>query len=264
MSFVQTMPTSYGGSVAGSKGIAVLSGAGAGIYTTTPVVLIASTDYDTDGFMLTVGHAGSYSRETLRLYVGASGSEVELVTIPAPVSDSSLGRVFVPIPLPAGTRLSAAACDSAYQATTSVLVALFRGTSVGKNAARGTLYGLASNDFADVDAGATIDTKGAWVALAASTTNDAKGFSLFLCGDESTDTNANFLHDVGVGAAAAEVVICADIGSYMQAYRGPNEPYVFGPIWTPIPAGSRVAVRCQCSTNAATSRVPKAGIVLWE
>jgi len=91
------------------------------------------------------------------------------------------------------------------------------------------------------------DTKGSWTELSASTPFDADGFFLNLGGASAMGAgHANFLIDVGIGAAASEQVIVPDILHSGIIELGPS------PIYIPIPirAGTRVSVRA--AGDAAT------------
>lgn len=92
-----------------------------------------------------------------------------------------------------------------------------------------------------VTAGA-VNTKGGWAQLVAATSYDASGLMVFI-GNKSG--NLDYLVDIGVGAAASEQVIVPNlVAGFLQAWAI-NVYYI--PV--PIPAGTRVAARCQCTTG---------------
>ena len=261
MMFPQALPVSAGPS-SSSRGTAVTSGGGAGTFTATPVQLIASTDYDSAGFFLHM-IGGSVARRELRLYVGGSGSETEICTVPALPSATIAGSTFFPIFLPAGSRVSMAAAASSATQTMYAHLTLVRGTC-GQEAlaSYGRIGGYTSGDAPDVDAGASANTKGSWVEIVASTTNDAKGYTVMLMSDPSIDTANQMLFDIGVGGSGSEQIIAADLFLYGDSFRAHGQ--AVGPFWTPIPAGSRLAARVQSSTDGANARIPKVAFVFWE
>lgn len=258
----QVIPASNG--TTATQGTSVSGGSGAGVYTSTKVQLVASTDYDWAGVWAYTSE-GSAIGSMWKLYVGGSGSETEFVEFVGSKSGTNPMNLYIPIHVPAGSRVSAAKADAdGFAATTRIHIAPVRGRSYDQLVSRGTLIGGASGALTNVDAGATADTKGSWVELSASTARDASGFTIIGYGDASCDTNVRYFIDVGIGAASSEQVIFANAAGATEAFRADLNGFPLGPIWTPIPAGSRVAVRAQCSSTSANSRVPRLAMVLWE
>lgn len=89
---------------------------------------------------------------------------------------------------------------------------------------------------------ATPNAKGSWVQLIAATAFDANALWTAACSDGLTQ--AAFLIDIGIGGAGSEQVIIPNISVRMNGTQ--HEHRLLFPI--SIPAGSRVAVRCQAST----------------
>lgn len=258
----QISPASNG--TTSTQGTSVSGGSGAGTYTSTKVQLVSSTDYDWAGVWAYTTE-GSAIGSLWKLYVGGSGSETEFVEFVGTKSGTNPMSLFIPIHVPAASRVSAAKADAdGFGAAARIHIAPVRGRSYDYLASRGTLIGVTSGALTDVDAGAAADTKGSWVQLSASTARDASGFTLIGYGDASCDTNVRYFIDVGIGAASSEQVIFADAAAATEAYRADLNGFPLGPIWTPIPAGSRVAVRAQCSSASANSRIPRLAMVLWE
>lgn len=90
----------------------------------------------------------------------------------------------------------------------------------------------------EIVAHATINTKGDWVELVASTAADATGLVL-VHGDATT---ADFLIDIGTGAAAAETAIISNFPVNERTTSNNTCVFMF-PV--AIPAGTRVSARCQ-------------------
>ena len=102
-----------------------------------------------------------------------------------------------------------------------------------------------------VTANASTNTKGNYTQLIAATTYASYGIMVQLAGLQTTaSTNQRCLVDIALGAATAEVVIipnltCGNVSDYVAASsRG---AFYYFPIY--IPAGVRVAARCQASTT---------------
>lgn len=258
--FAQVCPTGVGVVSASSRGTAVTAGTSAGSFSASFYELTASVEYDSQGFWLHSVGSGS-NQQQLKLYVGAAASETEFLHTFISVGGYDTVTMFVPILLPAGVRVTAkTACN--YQELSYIHLNLVRGTAPVPLASRGTLIGYSGSAGTNVDCGATANTKGSWAQLSASTSRDAKGFTLHIADDASCDTNNTTVMDIGVGASSSEVIVFGDAVHYQESYR--SRSTVAGPVWTPIPAASRVAARAQSSSNGANSRVPVAAITLWE
>jgi hypothetical protein len=88
-----------------------------------------------------------------------------------------------------------------------------------------------------------------WTQIVAATASDADGFFVHL---QNADTGiSDYLVDVGLGAASSEVTIVSNIlTSSGNADGFPGQAYY--PI--PIPAGSRIAMRHQCTDTAGNGQ----------
>lgn len=258
----QISPSSLG--TTATQGTSVSGGGGAGVYTSTKVQLVASSAEDWCGIWAMTTQ-GTSAGSLWKLYVGGSGSESEFVEFVGSNAETEPLNLYLPLRVPAGSRVSVAKADpDGFGSAARIHIVPVRGASYDRLASRGTLIGGNNGSLTDVDAGATVNTKGAWVQLIASTVRDAKGFTLVGYGDASLDANQRFHVDVGVGGAGSEQVIFADAAFAQESYRIALKGSPIGPVWTPIPAGSRVAVRAQCSSATATLRVPRLAIILWE
>lgn len=102
-------------------------------------------------------------------------------------------------------------------------------------------YGQDTSDSrgTTVVAGGSTHTKGSWVELAASTSIDAEWITVQLDGPEIDES---YLFDIGVGAAASESVVIANIplASNVVGLRSVTLPLT-------IPSGSRVSARMQAT-----------------
>lgn len=100
-----------------------------------------------------------------------------------------------------------------------------------------------------VTSSSSANTKGSWTEILASTSFDASGFLLILESYGLTDT-FTFLVDISVGAAGSEVAIIENLA--FSSRRGLGDS-MFVPLQ--IPAGSRVAVRCQSTSTSKSVEV---------
>lgn len=196
--------------------------------------------------------------------VGSSGNEVVIVANLLFSSQSAGGiRYMFPLNIPAGTRVAArVAGNGSPGGGLSVGFNVFSDTyqSAGCGSAIDT-YGLNSATILGtaVDPGATVNTKGAYSQVVASTVADIAG--IFVAFDQqntgSGSSNAiYYLVDIAVGLSGSEVVIIPNV--LLSAYVGTSATQLDGHlpyVAVQIPAGSRIAVRCQSSTNTSPDRV---------
>lgn len=98
-----------------------------------------------------------------------------------------------------------------------------------------------------VTASGSINTKGSWVQLNAATAYDMNMFWIFL--ENPSVNNSGYLIDIGIGAAASEIVLIANI-----PYGCPsNSSGIIGiPCPVAIPAGTRISARIQGATASCT------------
>ncbi len=114
-----------------------------------------------------------------------------------------------------------------------------------ENAGIVTASSIGTNVFAPGTA--NTKTGAVWAQLIASTTRDTQWIEITV----TNNSSARFLVDIGIGAAAAEVVLIPDLhaGNLNTSFGG---VYAF-PLH--IPAGSRLSARCQSSVLSTTVRV---------
>ncbi|HLY53942.1 MAG TPA: hypothetical protein VKS60_00210 [Stellaceae bacterium] len=267
--------SNVGAATGTSTGTQVAPGsAGGGVFGSW-TQLISSTAVDAIGFFVTLlgnnPSAGTNYCSGVQIGIGASGSEIA-ITPPLLVmggfgtTSAQSTTYFCPLAVPAGTRISAQAASSGSSGTAvSVSLTLADG-SWGEPGGYAllTAYGITSGITGQsIDAGGTANTKGSWTQLASSTAYDIEGF--FICwsnaGFTAQASASEFLVDVGVGASGSEVVILPNLsladayGNTTNALSGPN--HIF---WRKIPAGTRLAARCQCGATSAAARKP--GLIL--
>ena len=123
----------------------------------------------------------------------------------------------------------------------------FRSITGGLVHSYGAVSG-ASSLATQLTAGSTAHTKGAVVQLTSATTHDAAWVLVQLSG---ASTGADYLVDLMIGEAPEQVII-PDMYVSGRAATADFGPYLF-PLF--IPAGSRLAARCQASTASATLRI---------
>jgi len=195
------------------------------------------------------------------LATGAAGAETVQVANIAINTDGefiSAAVLALDVDIPAGSRL-AARCQSTSAAAPTVVVAVFLEDRPLGGLAGPVTYGTntAASRGTQVDPGTTINTKGSYVQLSASTTARIDALALCLTLGVSGQTLGSFTLwqvDVATGAGGAETVVIADhIVQGSSPIDTVRPPIIRLPV--SVPAGTRLAVRCQCNRNTAAERL---------
>ena len=221
--------------------------------------LTASCPIDTDEVLFFCGGQYYIGNIIYELGIGAAGSEISIAG-PFIVGKGSNGSYNtpglvrkLPIKIPAGQRIAARWQEDNNNSSGGPILMLINRS--GNNSNRVGIvdsYGavLTTSQGTPVAASSTANVKGAWVQLTASTLRDYQG--IYVDFGNSSTTNATFLFDVAVGAAGSEQIIVPDIWFGGDQTMGLNQggPYPEFPVR--IPAGNRIAVRCQSTTASAS------------
>jgi hypothetical protein len=102
---------------------------------------------------------------------------------------------------------------------------------------------------ANATASATVNTKGAWTELEASTSKTTDLIWVRPSTSAGNTLNTSFFLDVGIGAAGSEMTIISNLAvGYSNAIAAFNEYFI--PLPVSIPAGSRIAARGQSQTSS--------------
>jgi hypothetical protein len=96
-----------------------------------------------------------------------------------------------------------------------------------------------------VTAASSANSKGSWAQLIASTTRKVVGIVVLM----HQSGTGKFMVDIGTGASGSESVLIPDVYVNFGGSYGAGSAAVFFPVQ--IPAGTRIAARCQCSTASA-------------
>lgn len=165
----------------------------------------------------------------------------------------------IPVMIPEGSRITARMQDTTGAKDGWVNLQLIGSPFLaGPALGRATTYGANTADTGgvEVDPGATLNTKGAWSEIAASTTNPIKALSVFIGSKNNAALGAaRFLIDIGVGANPNEKVIIPNLAMHTNITSDIFIPMDFGPYPVNIPEGSRLVARAQCSINSSTDRL---------
>lgn len=226
------------------------------------VQLIASTARDADGFWLHIFPNNS-SPHYYEIGIGAAASEVAIISGACAPGYSTNGAIcfYVPLAIPAGTRVAMRQASGYGSDTMYAGISLDSGRLPSYG--RCTVYGVTvGTGMTTIDPGATANTKGSWAQITSSTTNNIKCFYVVTVNNSNLSGNANVALDIGVGAAASEVVLRQNVMFNCEGYR--LNTRVFGPFFMAIPAGTRLAARAQSTFTTATERVIDVSIIAFD
>lgn len=243
-----------------SRGVAVASAVAAhakgawvvvdaGIYYGKAVILTLESEETGTDFLVDVA-------------IGSAGQEVVVfadILFSSMVAAGSGRAAQLVIPMPFSNGAVNVRCQSSAGSKTVYATAHYVGT-------HNYLYGISNTYGANVadtggvsiDPGGTAHTKGAYseIVAAASMTRAAKGFYLCFGGQlNAAMTTASWLVDIAIGGAGSEIVLLPNIPLHVYGATSLVTPgnTVFFPM--PIPSGTRIAARAQCSINDATDRL---------
>jgi hypothetical protein len=208
------------------------------------------------GVIVSIKGVGNSFKHLVDIGVGTSGNEVVLLeNVPWIFSNTATNvyRVYFPCDIPAGTQINVRSQTNQTGGGNCLVMAHFLKAPMFPWAAGSIVddYGAvtATTLGTTVTAHASLHTKGNWAEITASTARAYKGLIL-TPGYTSTGTNPYFFLDVGIGAAASEQVILENLDMTRGADIG--SPAGLTVIPCNLPAGTRVAMRCQSNVTACT------------
>lgn len=247
-----------GGTAATSNGIIVTGNAVAntkGDY----AELIAATDTASDWLLLMLGRGSATAEFLIDISTGAAASEVVLISNLQISTGGTINPVpvLIPIYINAGTRISARCQSTTAGGFFSATAHVITSKSPQHFGRVATTYGAATADSGgtSIDPGAVALTKGSYVQLTASTTSKIEWLVISFGNQANTArTSCGWLVDIATGAGGSEVVKVPNIHIGSHSQSDTVDPVCLC-LPVSIPAGTRIAVRAECSTNDATDRL---------
>ena len=231
----------------------------------------ASLPVTVSGFIMRTFPLGSGTANFLfDVGIGAAGSEkIILNNYPHNRYNGARGltqSIFVPVKIPAGTRVAVRAQNSEASAQPwDCTIEWVPYSPYLPSYSRCDVYGAieANTAATDIDPGATANAKGAWAQLTASSSYDARAIAVaFSSSRNSVRSICHWFVDIGIGAAGSEVVLLPDlfVGSHTT-----SDAVLGSSMTLPInvPAGTRFAARAQCGINDATDRLMRTTLYLF-
>lgn len=243
----------------------LITGSGSTFTKSAWAQLTASTASDLD-WLLVSAESTTTGGTAFAIDVGIGGAGSETVILANLNYSDPVGganNYFLPVSIPAGTRVAARMSSGNAGDTFRILLHGFEDTyhSAGSGSAVDT-YGFSTltNLGTAVDPGATANTKGAYSQIVSSTTNDLAGFIVIIDAQDHTTGSVGtiqWLLDVAVGASGSEVIILPNLYQIGFAAAGGINLMIQQQTYYPIPilAGTRIAIRAQCSVNTASDRL---------
>jgi hypothetical protein len=235
----------YGQVTSTSRGTS-LTLPGVGNTMTGWVQLAASTDFEAAGFWIMVSFDFVASGDGAVLFdvgIGGAGSEVTIIQSLVSYSDFNgmSNAYYVPLTLPAGSRVAVRAQHPGTVTNTLYFTLTLISQTILGHPGFGhcETYGddRAATNGVQVTTTAA-NSKGAWAELEASITSQARALLVVTFGGNNS---GRCLDDVGVGAAASEVVVVPDLAGSPDITIVGKEGQWLVPV--SIPAGSRLVGR---------------------
>lgn len=219
--------------------------------------LTASTSEAAQAVIVSVSNASTATRRFLfDIAVGAAGSEsVVLANIPfanGSPATTNCPSFYLPLGIPTGSRVSARCQCSVASTTVNVSVNLIGGSSSATVDSYGAV--TASTNGTQVDPGGTVDTKGSYVELTASSSATIEWLAVVITGRANgSPAIATFELDIATGGAGSESVVVPGL-----VFASANLSAFNALTWSfpvTIASGTRIAARAASSTNDAIDRL---------
>jgi hypothetical protein len=233
------------------------------------VELSAATGIDTDGFYFYVVAGSANADFLIDVAIGASGSEVDILSNLLCSSPSNNNEapfeVYVPLPIPAGSRMACRCQSSDSGAFVTVCGVIARGGMFeAMRMSRATTYGANTSDSGgvSVDPGGTSETKGSYSEISAAITNPIR-YAIICAGAQNNGVRTSMTHavDIAYGGAGSETIIVPDINLRQIAASFDTIQPAWLPRFFDLDAGQRLAARQAASANDATDRLLDIAVV---
>ncbi len=252
----------YGAGTGSTNGTQIST---SGLYTQ----IIGSATRCYDAILVQINQQSNNTTTLVTIAIGGSGSEQTIATLNTP--NFSFGSqipvpsyYLLPITVPVGSRISAKYAYGAGGSDIWVLITGISGALLADHGCPyGEMFGVNSIVYGTiVDPGSTANTLGAWTQITASTAHNYS-YLTFVSGDNGTEyyVDKNWLVDIGIGPSGSETVLIPQLFLYGDTDLNIPTPWIIGPLHVSIPAGTRIAVRCQCTDNTAANREISVGLI---
>lgn len=165
--------------------------------------------------------------------------------------------VYVPLPIPAGSRISARCQSTAGSSSLVIGGTLVRGRlPYMMRSSQAVTYGAVTADSGGtlIDPGAVANTKGLYSVLSAATTAPIR-YAIVCIGNEAfgVRTDANNRYDIAVGADGAETIIVPDVFVRAEENIDMVHPHLSNRMIS-VPTGQRLVARSASAITDAQDR----------
>jgi hypothetical protein len=224
-----------------------------------------------DGYIELYVRPGYAYDTLLDIAIGAAGSELVVLSNliyanPAVQTYGVSSLLNLPFIIPSGTRIAVRSQNTGTDYGVFMYAIAYRPQGY-----HGLLpltyfdtYGAATADSGGTayDPGSSANTKGGYLQITPSLTNSIRGFFLGIGSLANTvTTTASWKISVGIGGEGSEVDVVNDWRFTVNSGNHLFNPRWSPIFWTPVVAGTRMAVNAQCSITDATDR--KFDVVLY-
>lgn len=230
--------------------------------------VVASTPYDSSRLYLLFANATA--AQLFFLVDVATGPAASETVVVANVSVAVTGTTpvigqWVPIDvdIPAGTRL--AVRSQSVSATVGVTLSVMLESRPLASIANPVTYGAdtSSSTGTNVDPGAVSSTKGSYVQFSASTSARIDAVALCFTITAQSQPIANYQAwnvDLATGAGGSETVVIGNVRVDCSQTTDVIQPALIR-LPVSIPAGTRLAVRCDCNLNSSPQRLLRVTVI---
>ena len=230
--------------------------------------LLPATAFDTyflTAFWIGVFTSGSDSPCLLDIGADPAGGTSYGVVVPNVLADGVKGgsprtgqqQFAIPCFIPAGSTIAARLQSAITSQALDIVIRIYGGiNSDDPFPGHGLIVDYGPNTSTShgiPPADSTTHVKSAWVEITSATTHPHRGLSVAIQPADSALGNLRGIFDVGIGAAASEVVIVSDC---FIDWRSDATVFIVHPnllsFQIDIPEGSRLAVRAQANSSATS------------
>lgn len=227
---------------------------------------VSSTPFAANQMYLFVWNTDNAVRQFLfDIATGGVGAETDILPNLSADGTSTTSSIYgfglygpFPVAIPAGTRISGRCqCSTGSETMNVQIVLVAAGDTPGVSSAVNYGAETANSGGTQLDPGGSANTKGAYTELTSSTSAVAQWVMLIFTIGHSSVSSVFWLVDLATGAGGAETPLIIDIpvASVANAGAQPSmQPRTYA-FLTYIPASTRLAARCSCSTATATVRL---------
>lgn len=217
--------------------------------------IVASAEFDADGFELFLVDAGSVNKSIIDVAVGSAGNEtiiVENFCIRHSIDDASTKIACFPIAIPQGARISVRGQNGGSSEVFAFSIKLMESAPSSFQLVES--FGADESSSSGVLLPSSTSAKSSWIEIAFAVNGNSKYIQIpNLCLTPFVDREAIF--DIGIGAAGQEVAVFSDLHFRTDSSVSTARDRMLFESPVNWPAGTRVAMRVQSIVAISTWEV---------